>query len=109
MTILDVVSWVLMSLGGLFCVIGAVGILRMPSFFTRTHAASIIDTLGAGLIILGLMLQSGWSLATVKMMILGLLIFFTSPTATHSLANAALRRGIKPDLTDEGASSSSPR
>ena len=109
MTILDVVSGVLMSLGGLFCVVGAVGILRMPSFFTRTHAASIIDTLGAGLIILGLMLQSGWTLATVKMMILGLLIFFTSPTATHSLANAALRRGIKPGLTDEGASSSSPR
>lgn len=109
MMVVDIVSWVLMSFGGVFCVIGAVGILRMPTFFTRTHAASIIDTLGAGLIILGLILQSGWSLATVKMLILGLLIFFTSPTATHSLANAALRRGIKPGLHEEGESSSSPR
>jgi len=109
MSMLDIASWALMSLGGLFCVIGAVGLLRMPTFFTRTHAASVIDTLGAGFIILGLILQSGWSLATVKMIILGLLIFFTSPTAGHSLANAAFRRGIKPGLTDEGASSSSPR
>jgi len=109
MSLLDIASWVLMSLGGLFCVIGAVGLLRMPTFFTRTHAASVIDTLGAGLIILGLMLQSGWSLATVKMLILGVLILFTSPTAGHSLANAAFRRGIKPGLHEEGESSSSPR
>jgi multicomponent Na+:H+ antiporter subunit G len=106
MTIIDILSGVLMSIGGIFCVIGAVGMLRMPDFFTRMHAASVIDTMGAGLIILGLMLQSGFTLATGKLLILGLLIFFTSPTASHSLANAALERGVKPVLADEGESSS---
>jgi len=106
MTIIDILSGVLMSIGGIFCVIGAVGMLRMPDFFTRMHAASVIDTMGAGLIILGLMLQSGFTLATGKLLILGLLIFFTSPTASHSLANAAFERGVKPVLADEGESSS---
>ena len=83
--------------------------LRMPDFFTRMHAASVIDTLGAGLIIVGLILQSGFTLASLKLVILGLLIFFTSPTASHALANAALERGAKPVLADqEGESPSSP-
>ena len=104
---LDILTWILVSLGGVFCVIGAVGMLRMPDFFTRMHAASVIDTLGAGLIILGLILQSGFSLASVKLVILGLLIFFTSPTASHSLASAALERGVKSVLAeDEGEASS---
>ncbi len=109
MTIIDILSGVLLSIGGIFCVIGAIGMLRMPDFFTRMHAASVIDTLGAGLIILGLILQSGFTLVTAKLLILGLLIFFTSPTASHSLANAALTRGSEPVLADEGESSSSPR
>ena len=78
MIVLDILTWVLVSLGGVFCVIGATGMLRMPDFFTRMHAASVIDTLGAGLIIGGLMLQSGFTLASVKLLILGALIFFTS-------------------------------
>lgn len=107
MIAIDILSWLLMTAGGVFCVIGAVGMLRMPDFFTRMHAASVIDTLGAGLILLGLMLQSGFTLASVKLLILGLLIFFTSPAASHSLANAALSRGAKPVLADQGESSSS--
>lgn len=107
MSLIDILSGVLMSIGGVFCVIGAFGMLRMPDFFTRMHAASVIDTLGAGLIIVGLMLQSGFTLATAKLLILGLLIFFTSPTASHSLANAAMDRGAEPVLADEGESSSS--
>lgn len=106
MTAIDILSGVLMSVGGIFCVIGAVGMLRMPDFFTRMHAVSVIDTLGAGLIILGLMLQSGFTLASAKLVILGLLIFFTTPTASHSLANAALKRGVKPIATERGESSS---
>jgi len=107
MSPLDILSWLLVSAGGVFCVIGAVGMLRMPDFFTRMHAASVIDTLGAGLIILGLILQSGLTLASLKMVILGLLIFFTSPTASHSLASAALERGAKPLLADDEGESSS--
>ncbi|MCB1894851.1 MAG: monovalent cation/H(+) antiporter subunit G [Rhodocyclaceae bacterium] len=110
MIVLDILTWLLVSAGGVFCVIGAVGMLRMPDFFTRMHAASVIDTLGAGLIIVGLILQSGFTLASLKLIILGLLIFFTSPTASHALANAALARGAEPLLADdEGEPSSSPR
>ena len=107
MSVVDFLSWGLVTAGGLFCVVGAVGMLRMPDFFTRMHAASVIDTLGAGLILGGLILQSGFTLVSLKLVILGLLIFFTSPAASHSLANAAFTRGAKPLLSSEGESSSS--
>ncbi len=94
----DILSWILLLGGGAFCVIGALGLVRMPDFFTRMHAASVTDTLGAGLMLLGLMLQAGFTLVTVKLIVLGLLIFFTSPTATHALAQAALARGLRPLL-----------
>lgn len=104
--VLDALSWALLAAGGLFCVIGAAGLLRMPDFFTRMHAASVIDTLGAGLILLGLALQAGLTLVTVKLLVIGLLVLFTSPTATHALARAALARGLKPVLAEpEGAPS----
>ncbi|MFM9888361.1 MAG: monovalent cation/H(+) antiporter subunit G [Burkholderiales bacterium] len=96
--VIDVASWLCLVAGGLFCIVGGVGLLRMPDFFTRMHAASVTETLGAGLILIGLMLQSGWSLVSAKLLIVGLLIFFTSPTATHALAKAALARGLEPLL-----------
>ena len=92
---LDIASGVLLAGGGFFCIVGAVGLLRMPDFFTRTHAASLIETLGAGLILAGLALQAGFTLALLKLVILGLLILFASPTATHALAKAARERGVE--------------
>ena len=105
---LDILSWACLVAGGLFCVVGAIGLLRMPDFYTRMHAASVTETLGAGLILIGLMLQAGWTLVTVKLLMLGLLIFFVSPTATHALARAAMVRGLHPKLADEEAPSSKP-
>jgi len=107
--VVDILSWILLVAGGAFCIIGALGLVRMPDFFTRMHAASVTDTLGAGLILLGLMLQAGFTLVTVKLIVLGLLIFFTSPTATHALAQAALARGLQPLLAqaEEDVSSKS--
>lgn len=102
MTPVGFLATALLTLGGIFCVIGAIGLLRMPDFYTRMHAASVIETLGAGLVIAGLMVQAGWTLATAKLAILGLLIFFTSPTATHALAKAAYERGVEPVLHGEG-------
>jgi multicomponent Na+:H+ antiporter subunit G len=96
--LIDAASWLLLMAGGASCVVGAVGLLRMPDFYTRVHAASVTDTLGAGFILLGLMLQAGLSLVTAKLVILGLLIFFTSPAAGHALARAALGRGLEPLL-----------
>ncbi|HLS86179.1 MAG TPA: monovalent cation/H(+) antiporter subunit G [Burkholderiales bacterium] len=96
--LLDVASWVLLVAGGLCCIVGAIGVLRMPDFYTRIHAASVSDAVGAGLILLGLMLQAGWTLVLVKLVVIGLLIFFTSPAAAHALARAALGRGLEPLL-----------
>ncbi len=94
----DALSWIFLVAGSLFCVVGAVGLIRMPDFYTRMHAASVIETLGAGLILLGLVLQAGLTLVAVKLLLIGVLIFFASPTATHALARAAMVRGLKPLL-----------
>jgi multicomponent Na+:H+ antiporter subunit G len=94
----DLASWMLLVAGGFFCVVGAFGLIRMPDFYTRVHAASVTDTLGAGCILLGLMLQAGLSLVSAKLAIIGLLIFFTSPAASHALVRAALGRGLEPLL-----------
>lgn len=96
--ILNLVSWVLIVLGSAFCLIGALGLLRMPDFFTRMHAASLVDTLGAGLLLMGMMLQAGFTLVTAKLLMIVLMLFFTSPTATHALARAARARGVEPLL-----------
>lgn len=104
--LLDAMSWVFLAGGGIFCVIGAIGLVRMPSFFTRMHAASLIDTLGAGLILLGLILQAGFTLNAAKLAVIGLLLLFASPTATHALAKAALARGVDP--LETGGESSKP-
>ena len=95
---IDAASWLLLGAGGFFCVVGALGLLRMPDFYTRMHAASVTDTLGAGFMLAGLALQAGFTLVTVKLVFVGLLIFFASPTATHALAKAALTRGLEPHL-----------
>ena len=98
--VVDALSWILIVAGGGFCIVGAIGMLRMPDCFTRMQAASLIDTLGAALLLLGLMLQAGLSLNMLKIGMVGLLLFFASPTATHALAKAAITRGVRPLLAD---------
>jgi multicomponent Na+:H+ antiporter subunit G len=106
--LVDALSWACLVGGGVFCIIGAVGLLRMPDFYTRMHAASVIESLGAGLILLGLMLQGGFTLVTVKLLMIAGMIFFASPTATHALARAGMARGLKPKLADTGDAPSKP-
>lgn len=102
MTVLiDGLSWLFLISGGIFCIIGAIGLIRMPDFYTRMHAASVIDTFGVGLVLLGLMLQAGVTLVMAKLLVLAVLIFFASPTATHALARAAMIRGLQPLLADQ--------
>ncbi|MDP2170713.1 MAG: monovalent cation/H(+) antiporter subunit G [Rhodocyclaceae bacterium] len=97
-TLFEILSALCLAGGGFFCIVGGIGLLRMPDFYTRVHAASLTETLGAGLILLGLMLHEGFTLVTVKLLMIGLLIFFASPTASHALTRAALLRGLKPLL-----------
>jgi multicomponent Na+:H+ antiporter subunit G len=105
-TVLAWLSWGCLLAGGFFCIVGGIGLIRMPDFYTRMHAASITETLGAGLILLGLIIQAGVTLVTAKLVMVGLLIFMTSPAATHALARAALIRGLQPLLTAREDSSS---
>ena len=97
----EIASWVLILLGSFFTVAGAFGLVRMPEIFTRMHAASVIDTLAVGLLILGMSLQAGFSLVTLKLLFLLALFFFTGPVVTHALAQACLHEGVKPMLTED--------
>ena len=99
--ILNLISAGLLAAGSIFVLIGAFGLIRLPDFYTRLHAAGITDTLGAELILLGLLFQAGLSLVTVKLILISLFIFFTSPTATHAVANAARVMGLKPILVPD--------
>lgn len=86
---LDLLSGLLLAGGVAVMVIGSVGLLRMPNFYTRLHPAGMTDTLGAGLMLLGLTLQAGPTQVAVKLLLILLLLWFTSPVASHALARAA--------------------
>ncbi|MFQ5959007.1 MAG: monovalent cation/H(+) antiporter subunit G [Alphaproteobacteria bacterium] len=100
--VLDIASWLLLMAGCFFIVTGGVGLLRLPDFFTRLHSAGIVDTLGAALVVAGLMLQAGLGQVSVKLLLILVFLFFTSPTATHAVAHAALVGGLKPWTKREG-------
>lgn len=97
----DMVGGLLIAIGAFFYVVGALGIYRMPDVFTRMHAAGISDTMGAGLLLAGMMFLAGFSLVTAKLAIILGIILFTSPIATHALAQAALHEGIMPMGVDD--------
>ena len=92
-TVLDIAVALCLIAGAFFILVGCIGLIRMPDLCTRMHAASVIDTLGAGRLLFGLLLAAGANLVGAKLVMLGLLIFFASPTATHALARAAVIRG----------------
>jgi multicomponent Na+:H+ antiporter subunit G len=110
--VFNILSMVLLLLGSCFALVGGLGVLRFPDFFSRLHGGGITDTLGAGLIILGLVFQAvkvglaenpestAW-LVTVKLMMILFFLFITSPTGCHALARAALADGVKPLVTEE--------
>jgi len=101
---IEVLSWVMILSGSVFVIIGGVGLLRLPDFYTRIHAAGITDTLGSWLILIGLMLHEGFTLGAAKLAMLLFFLLATSPLSSHALAKAAYLRGLDPlqgrDLTD---------
>ena len=100
--LLDTLSWILLLGGALFLLTGAIGVLRFPDFYSRLHAVSVCDTLGAGMVLLGLMLQGGLTLVTVKLMLIFYFMVFSGPTAVHALAEAAKVSGLDPVEDDPG-------
>ena len=100
--VLDVASWICLVTGSCFAVVGGIGLLRLPEFYTRIHAGGITDTLGAGPILVGLMLQSGDWLLVFKLAMILFLLLITSPTSAHALCKAARAHGLEPQPVDEG-------
>lgn len=94
--ILDILSWITISVGCLLGIVGGIGLIRFPDFYSRLHAAGITDTLCASLILLGLGLQSGLSFESLKLFLIYAFLFFTSPTSSYSLGNGAWQSGVKP-------------
>jgi len=101
----DVVSWVCMIGGSVFALIGAIGMIRFPDVYTRMHAASLVETMGMGLILLGLSFQAGLTLISVKLALIFIFLFFTNPATTHALSRALVHSGIKPYVGKKDKSS----
>jgi multicomponent Na+:H+ antiporter subunit G len=99
----ETLSTICLVAGGALCLTGGVGLLRLPDFFSRVHAAGLTETLAAPLLLAGLMLQMDWSLDLFKVLVILVLILATNPTATHAMAKAALHGGYKPKLGDLSA------
>jgi multicomponent Na+:H+ antiporter subunit G len=97
----DIVTGLALAFGGLFYVVGAIGLVRMPDMFTRLHAASVMETVGAGLLVIGMMVAAGLSLVTAKLAIILAILLLSGPVAAHALANAALTAGVKPLLAED--------
>jgi multicomponent Na+:H+ antiporter subunit G len=100
----ELLSWLFLVGGGLFCVIGGIGLLRLPEFYSRMHGAGVTDTLGAALVLIGLMLQPADWTTTLKLAGILFFLYVTSPTAAHALIHAAYTNGDQPELAGDDAS-----
>ncbi len=96
MTALHWLGMALLLAGSAAGLVGALGLLRLPDFFSRTHAAGITDTLCAGALLVGLALLAPSLLVAGKLLMVLFFLLFTTPTATHALSRAALKSGLKP-------------
>ena len=94
--LIDILSWAMILAGSFFVIIGAVGILRFPDFWSRLHAASVTESAGMILLLIGMALQTGWTLIAFKLGVIGIFMLITGPTSTHAVANAALLSGLRP-------------
>ncbi len=93
-TAVSYAAGILIILGMILFLLGAIGILRFPDFFTRMHAAGKCDTLGALLVVTGIALYNGFAIGSLKIIFIAVFIFLTSPTATHSIARAAMKNNL---------------
>jgi multicomponent Na+:H+ antiporter subunit G len=93
---IDLLSGLFLLAGSFLCVTGGLGLLRLPDFFSRAHGAGLNETLATPLLLIGLLLQMDWSLDLLKVLFIMALVVATSPTATQSMAKAALHGGLRP-------------
>jgi len=98
---MNIVSITLMGLGLFFLLAAGVGAIRLPDFYTRSHALGVIDTLGTLFILGAIILEQGVSFVSAKLLLLLIFIYVANPTVTHVLLRAAMRSGLKPWTNSE--------
>jgi multicomponent Na+:H+ antiporter subunit G len=95
-TVINAISAVFIISGLFFIVVGTIGLLRLPDFYSRMHATGKCDTLGVGLTIFGLIIYNGFNFISVKLLFLVAFILIANPVATHAIARAAYKVGLQP-------------
>lgn len=91
------IGWMVMVIGGVISVVGAIGLLRFPDVYTRAHAQTVINVGGTCLIMIGSFLEE-FSLIGFKTILIILFIFLTAPVGTHAITRSAYLSGIKPKI-----------
>lgn len=100
--ILDILAIILLVIGLIFFLGGTVGILRFPDFYSRLHPAGKLDTMGLFMTMTAMALynlhhfNTATFLTSLKIMLIVVLVFVTSPTATHAIVDAGVRAGLTP-------------
>ncbi|MCX6818360.1 MAG: monovalent cation/H(+) antiporter subunit G [Candidatus Aenigmarchaeota archaeon] len=89
---------VIMLLGGVFAIIGAIGLIRFPDVYARSHAQTVVTVGGTCLVLIGVMIDYYQTLLLVKCVFLIIFIFLTSPAGTHAITKAAYLSGVKPKV-----------
>ena len=102
MTPLEIAVVALAAGGVFFSLVATVGVLRLPDLYTRTHAASKAETLGAVLSLAAAALAFGTGVPTAKTVLLLVFMFVTNPTAAHAISRAAYDQEIEPWTAEEG-------
>mgnify|MGYP001057353396 CR=1 FL=1 len=96
----DIAGSALVCLGLVGMLIGSIGLVRLPDFFARTHAASKVDTVGVIVALVGVAIISGVTLDAAKVLLVGFFLLLTNPVAAHALGRAAWKSGLKPWQSD---------
>ena len=93
--LVNIISFLFILIGSIIILIGSFGLLRLPDVFSRIHAVGMIDTAGIGFIIFGLLIYSGFTIVSIKLLILGFVLIFTSPIAGHAVAISAKKNRVE--------------
>ena len=98
---MDLIAIALILAGLFFLIVAAIGMLRLPDVFTRSHALSLTDSLGAVLVLAGLAIYQGFSLNLLKILVVLALLYLLNPVVSHATIRAALRSGLKPWVREQ--------
>jgi len=93
---MEILSVMFILTGLFFLVVAAIGVIRLPDVFTRSHAVSLTDSLGAFFLLIGLAIHEGLSMNVLKILAVLALLYFQNPVIAHATLLAAVRAGLKP-------------